>query len=106
MWDLQWGGKLKFLNDIAKGAVTEDEIPYALRNRPSLNQFQRCYYDMFMDLSGSRQFTASGVAEIPYHFKIMWLDENDILDPNERKDHLSMVAMLDGAYLKHFYKDK
>jgi hypothetical protein len=101
---LEWGSKLKFLQEEAKGATTEDEIPQALRSRPKLNQFQMNYWLAYQEISGSRQYTSSGVAEIPYTEKLAWLNENDITDEDERATYHQMVSALDGAYLEHFYE--
>ena len=95
---------MKLLNDEAKGATTEEEIPYALRNRPVLNQFQAVYFNAYNELAGSRQYTSAGSAEIPYSEKINWLDENEIFDPDERRDYLQMVSVLDGIYLEDQFK--
>lgn len=92
------------LNEEAKGATTEEEIPYALRNRPVLNQFQKAYFDAYNEIAGSRQFHSAGAAEIPYSAKILWLDENWIFDPDERKDYLQMISVLDGVFLEDQYK--
>ena len=59
---------------------------------------------MYMDITGSRQWTAGGPAEIPYPVKIQWLDENNILDEQEREDFLTMVRVIDSAYLEHIAK--
>lgn len=59
---------------------------------------------MYQDITGSRQFTQSGVAEIPYSAKILWLDENGIVDQDERNDYLEIVTALDSSYLDDFYK--
>lgn len=88
----------------AEGATTDEEIPPALRNRPILNQFQTVYWKMYRDITGSRQFTQSGVAEIPYSAKILWLDENGVFDQDERNDCLQIVTAIDSAYLEDFYK--
>lgn len=59
---------------------------------------------MYNEISGSRTFTPSGVAEIPYPTKIVWLNENWIDDPDDRRDYLYMVGVLDGFYLNHYYE--
>jgi hypothetical protein len=91
------------LEGLAREAVTEEDIPATLRNRPTLNQFQQPYFNMYKELSSSRQYTAHGIAEIPYHAKILWLNENDITCNDERRDYLYFVSEIDGAYLKHFF---
>lgn len=90
--------------DIAAKAVTEDEIPLALRNRPTINSYQEAYLKMFEELSSSRQFTQGGVADIPYFVKIMWLDENGIFDQDERNDYLQVLSSLDTVYISHYYE--
>jgi hypothetical protein len=92
------------LLETAKGATTEEELPYALRSRPSLNQFQAEYWRAYQEISGSRQYTASGVAEIPYLSKLAWLDENGVFDEDERRDTLQAITELDSTYLEHFYE--
>jgi hypothetical protein len=95
------------LQEQAEGAITEEDIPYALRNRPQLNQFQFAYWKAYQELSGSRQFTQSGVAEIQYVQKVAWLNENEIDDQDERRDYLMMIGILDGEYLAdHYEKSK
>jgi hypothetical protein len=59
---------------------------------------------MYSDITGSRQWTQGGPAEIPYPVKIQWLDENQIYDPQERDDYMVMVRALDNAYLEHIAK--
>lgn len=92
------------MNEQAEGATCEDEIPYALRNRPKLNQFQQVYFDAYNEISGSRQYHSAGAAEIPYSEKILWLDENGIFDPDERRDYLQMISVLDGVFLEEQFK--
>jgi hypothetical protein len=59
---------------------------------------------MYTDLTGSRQWTAGGPAEIPYPVKILWLDENGIFDQQDREDYLHMLRNLDNAYLAYVAK--
>ncbi len=59
---------------------------------------------MFDDIAGSRAFTSSGIAQIPYPVKIMWLDENGIVDEDERKDYLYVIKAMDNAYVEHYYE--
>jgi hypothetical protein len=92
------------LKEIAEGATTEEDIPHALRSRPVLNQFQLYYWNSFQEISGSRQFTASGVADIPYPTKLTWLNENEVDDPDDRRDCLQMIGLLDSIYTEHFYE--
>lgn len=92
------------MKEVADGAVTEDEIPLALRNRPVLNQFQMVYWEAFQDLTGSRQYTSAGIAEIPFKAKIDWLDEEDIVDPDERRDYKQMITVLDNAYVASYHE--
>lgn len=89
---------------MAEGATTEEEIPQALRSRPSLSQFQYAYWDFYSELSGSRQYTASGVAEIPYGVKLLWLDENWIYDQDERNDYMQMIGLLDSTFLENYHE--
>ena len=95
---------MKLLNDEARGAACEEEIPYALRNRPKLNMFQQVYFDAYNDLSGSRQYHSAGAAEIPYSEKIKWLNENGIDDPDERRDFIQLLSVLDGIFLEEQFK--
>jgi len=97
---------MDFLLEIAAGAETEEDIPQCLRTRPVLNQFQEPIYTMYRDLSGSRGFASSGVLEIPYHVKVLWLDENEVDDKDDRRNYLILLATLDGAYLKHYYDNR
>jgi hypothetical protein len=62
------------------------------------------YWQAYLELTGSRQFTSAGVADIPYSEKVHWLNENEINDPDERNDFKQMITALDGAYLEHYYK--
>jgi hypothetical protein len=77
------------------------ETPTALKNKPVLNQWEMLYWEMYSDITGSRQWTAGGPAEIPYPVKILWLDENHIFDRQDREDYLLVVRALDNAYLEH-----
>jgi hypothetical protein len=88
----------------AKEATCEDEIPFALRNRPVLNQFQVVYWVAFQELTDSRQYTSAGIAGIPYIPKIAWLDENGIVDPDDRRDYLRMISVLDSVFTEHHYE--
>lgn len=88
----------------AKQATTLEEIPLCIRNRPVLSQFQLPYWNFYQELTGSRQYTSSGVADIPYTEKVAWLNENDIQDPDDRRTYLQMIAILDATYLEHFYE--
>ena len=89
---------------MAEKATTEDKIPKALRSRPVLTQYQKEYWEAYRALASSRQFTSSGIAEIPYSEKILWLDENEIWDRDMRRDFMQMITMLDGVYTEDFYK--
>jgi hypothetical protein len=91
------------LNRLTKAAVTVDDIPPAIRNRPVLTQFQSTYWIAYQELLGSRQIGGSGIADIPYSEKIKWLDENWIEDSDDRQDYLFMINALDSAHLKHHY---
>jgi hypothetical protein len=62
------------------------------------------YWIAYQDIAGSRQYTSSGVADIPYSEKITWLDENGITDIDERKDYLQIISSLDSEYLKDYYE--
>lgn len=55
-------------------------------------------------MGGSRQYTASGIAEIPYSEKVLWLDENGITCPDERRDFLEMIKVLDDKCLGDYYE--
>lgn len=67
-------------------------------------QFQIPYWKAYQDITGSRQYTASGIADIPYSEKVSWLNENDIDDPDERADFLYMISILDATFLEHYYE--
>lgn len=106
-WNLTWGGdpdRLKMLEELARNAETEEDIPFSIRTRPILNQFQKEYWGAYLTLTGSRQFTASGIAEIPYREKIAWLNENEIYDQDERNDYIQLITLLDNAYLEYYYE--
>lgn len=45
-----------------------------------------------------------GPTEIIYSEKIKWLDENEVVDRNERDDHLYVLSQLDNAYLEYCAK--
>jgi hypothetical protein len=92
------------LEGLAKNAETEEDIPISIRNRPRLDQFEQDYWQAYLDLSGSRQFTSAGVAEIPYKAKIAWLDEHEIYDPDERRDYFKIITHIDNAFLEHYYE--
>jgi hypothetical protein len=92
------------LQEIADVATTEEEIPQTLRSRPKLTQFQIPYWQAYQEITGSRQFTSSGVAEIPYLTKVKWLDENEVFDQDERNDFMYMFNLLDSTYLEDFYE--
>lgn len=91
------------LKEQAALAETEEEIPFALRNRPVLDQFQQWYWNAYQEIAGSRNYTSAGAAEIPYSEKIKWLNENDVDDPDDRKDYIFMISAIDGAYLDYHY---
>jgi hypothetical protein len=95
---------LEFLENLARNAETEEDIPLSIRNRPILNQYQILYWRAYMELADSRQYTSAGVASIPYTVKIAWLDENEVFDQDERNDYLGMIFLLDAAYLEHYYE--
>lgn len=99
-----WGSKLKFLTKLAEEAVTEEDVPQSLRNRPKLSQFQTPFWKMYKEITGSRQFTQGGPTEIPYPCKVLWLNENAIDDPDERRDYMQIVSSLDGTYLENYYE--
>lgn len=106
MWDLTWGNNIEFLNKVAAGAKTEEEVPECLRTRPVLSQYQEPVYNMYMELTGSRVYTSNGMAEIPYYVKVLWLDENEVHDKDDRNYYLYLLAAIDSAYLKHFYANR
>lgn len=68
-----------------------------------MNQFQQPYWDAYQELAGSRQYTQSGIADIPYSEKVKWLDENGVDDPDDRRDYIQMISVLDAAYIKQYY---
>lgn len=85
-------------------ATSEEDIPKALRSRPVLSPMEQHYWTMYHAISGSRNYSSAGPLSIPYSVKLLWLDENEIEDKDERKDYLYMIEEIDGAYLDHFYE--
>lgn len=61
---------------------------------------------MYSELTGSRQFTSAGIAEIPYLVKVAWLDENGIDEPDDRRDYIQVCTALDRAYLSNYYEKR
>jgi len=92
------------LQEQAKLAVTEEEIPKSLRNRPVLDQFESPYWFAYQELAGSRQFTPGGAADIPYTQKVAWLDENGIDDQDDRNDYMQIITAIDASYLEYYYE--
>lgn len=80
------------------------KTPAALLNRPQLDHWEQAYWDAYVAVQGSRQYTFSGPAEIPYPCKIQWLDENNITDPETREDYLDCITAIDRAYIDHCNK--
>ena len=74
-------------------------MPPAIKNKPELDSVEQAYWDAYTEIAGSRQWTSSGPAEIPYPIKIMWLDENHIFDPLTREDFLIVLKAIDQTYL-------
>lgn len=97
---MEWGPKEEFL---VKQAAQGVDVP-ALRKKPKLTYIQSLYLFAFNQISGSRQYTFSGSAEIPYSEQILWLNENDVTDKDDRDTYLKMIQALDSAYIEFQHK--
>lgn len=62
---------------------------------------QKLAWDGFNAISGSRPVTAGGVGGIPFAEKREWLDEQGVLDPDDRAAWMAMIEEMDGAFRKH-----
>ncbi len=82
---MQWGSRIEFLEKVERET---GETPTALLNRKVPDQWTLSYWSAFQDLTGSRTWSQSGPSQIPYMSKIVWLNENYVTDPDDRKDIL------------------
>jgi hypothetical protein len=80
------------------------ETPNALLNRKVPYRWNRQYWEAYQDLSSTRTWSQGGPSEIPYPAKILWLDENDILDKHDRDAFLQVIREIDLAFVNHIAK--
>lgn len=97
---MTWGSKIPMLLDLAKAGTT----PPALKNRPILTPWQQTFMEAFNTLSSSRNYTAAGVAHIPYPYLLAWLDEHQIFDLSDREEFVLIVQAIDNCYVSELSK--
>lgn len=60
----------------------------------------------FYALTGSRAITMGGVGPIPYFQILAYLDENEVDDPDERRELFHLIGRMDQEYLAYSHKPK
>ena len=66
---MAWADNLEMLNEVWEAT---GEKPVALANRPELTDRWHGPHIVWAELSGSRNYTAGGVAEIPFSEFFLW----------------------------------
>ena len=54
----------------------------------------------------SRNYTSAGPSFIPYNIYVMWMNENDIVDQEERDELIHYFVTLDSKYIETIDKRK
>jgi hypothetical protein len=99
-WQLQWGGRIEFLQDLAKSG---EEVP-ALKNRPTLTMWQRFFWDAYHVVNSSRNFHSAGLASIPLSEILAYFQIYNIRDLELRDLYIQHIQTLDNTYLEHANK--
>jgi hypothetical protein len=88
------------LTQLAKAG---EDVP-ALASRPILTPWQQTYMDAFHTLSSSRNYTSVGIAAIPYHQILLWMNEHKITDLSDREEFVIVLQSIDNTFLEHAHK--
>lgn len=68
-WRVKWGPEVPTLLEIQRSTGT---TPIALRDRPILSERWAFTDEVFTELTGSRNYTAGGPANIPFNQFYLW----------------------------------
>ncbi|QEA09746.1 tail chaperonin [Pseudomonas phage Iggy] len=76
-------------------------LPEAMRNAPQLLPGLDVYLEAMRELSSSRAMTEIGEGPIPYSEILVWLDENEWYNKEDRKYAIRVIQELDKAYCNY-----
>ena len=89
---------------VEEGEIDSEDIP-ALKNKPELQDYLFLPWNMFWEISSSRQMGFSGSGYIIYSEVSCMLNEYQIYDVTERDLLRYLIQRMDICYLNYQYKD-